>query len=175
MKALVLALALILSPVVATAYNIAERTDEFTKETTIYQEANGNTEEDGQLVYNEGRHWVFNLHYNPDSQGLRMFVGFYGKGWLFIQRGQESLLFLVDGDVIGFTPASVQRHVVKGSTVTEWFFIDLPYEKAMKLIEANTVKCRIIGNNFYTQVDDMSTIKERWKGFVYDHVKDVKD
>ena len=172
MKAFFLVLTLILSPVVTVAYNVAERTDEFTKETTICQEANGNKGDDGKPVYDEGRHWVFNLHYNPDSRELSMFVAFYGNRWLFIREGFESLLFLVDGEVIGFTPASVQSQVIEGSTVAEWFFIDLPYEKVVKLVEANTVKCRIIGKDLYTQVDDMVTIKERWKGFVSDYVKD---
>lgn len=98
-------------------------------------------------------------------------VEYAGEGWLFIQEG-ESLILLVDGQRIGLKGDGSSRHrnTVYGGVVSEQALYDINREDLIKISNANEVKVKIIGSQYFAERHFSQVNFENFKKFVAQYV-----
>ncbi len=158
-------LGLLFATLGAQAYagcKVDDHVDEFSKVHIIRQQQN--------VVSSSSGTFGFNLFY-AQGKPLEMEVLTWNRSWLFVQRGQNSLKFLADGEVIEFPVNTVDSQVLSGYrsvTTQESFYITVTPEQIQKLVSAKELKCRIYGKRAYSEAEgkDMQRAQRCWSEFL---------
>lgn len=157
-----LALGLSLNTQAFAGCKVEERVDEFSKLHIVRQQQNTSSSSSGTFGFN-----LLYAHGKP----LEMEVITWNQSWLFVQRRQNSLKFLADGEVIEFPVNAVDGQVLRGYrsvSTRESFYVPVTAEQIRKLAAAKELKCRIYGKRAYSESDakDMRKVQQCWNEFL---------
>lgn len=157
-----LVLSLSLSTTAYAGCDVDDHVDEFSKLRIVRQQQNVASSSSGTFGFN-----LFLAQGKP----LEMEVITWNRDWLFVQRGQNSLKFLADGEVVEFPVSAVDRMVLRGYrsvSTRESFFIAITDDQLRKLIAAKELKCRIYGKRAYSEAEgkDMQRVQRCWLEFL---------
>lgn len=141
---------------------IDDHVDEFSKAHVIRQMHNEVSSSAGTFAFN-----LLLVEGHP----LEMQLVTWSRNWLFVVRGQNSLKFLADDEVIEFPVDFVDGQVVKGYRsvgTREAFTVSITIEQIQKLASAKVLKCRIYGKRGYAEAeaDDMQKVQRCWIEFL---------
>ena len=93
-----------------------------------------------------GFYFYFAVDENIGVGPLRMVLQYYDDDWLFI----KNIIFSIDGVTFFFSPEDMKRDN-KGGYIWEWFDESIDYQSDLvqALINANSVKIKLNGSDYY--------------------------
>ena len=93
-----------------------------------------------------GFYFYFAIDENIGVGPLRMVLQYYYDDWLFI----KNMIFSIDGEAYFFSPEDMKRDN-KGGYIWKWFDESIDYQSDLvqALINANSVKIKLNGSDYY--------------------------
>ena len=105
--------------------------------------------------------YYFNIYYDLKSKLFFLNIDIDRDGWLFVNK----VIFLADGEKISLPFSKKHRDVIGGGREREWDVIQIEETTLKQLVNATKVTCRLVGSDYYHDLEDLSKIQERWKSF----------